>query len=102
MRIGGWKTASMFRRYNVVDERDLTEAAERLTGFPHGCGERAAHHRAARGRSGDPLPQRTSPENVQGRTRTEHGQSGPQRRCISRLNGRKFLIPLSEGWPSQV
>jgi integrase len=33
MRIGGWKTASMFRRYNVVDERDLTEAAERLTGF---------------------------------------------------------------------
>jgi hypothetical protein len=33
MRIGGWKTPSMFRRYNVVDERDLTEAAERLTGF---------------------------------------------------------------------
>ena len=33
MRIGGWKTASMFRRYNVVDERDLTEAAERLAGF---------------------------------------------------------------------
>ena len=33
MRIGGWKTASMFRRYNVVNERDLTEAAERLTGF---------------------------------------------------------------------
>jgi hypothetical protein len=23
----------MFRRYNVVDERDLTEAAERLAGF---------------------------------------------------------------------
>jgi hypothetical protein len=33
MRIGGWKTPSMFRRYNVVDERDLTEAAERLAGF---------------------------------------------------------------------
>src|SRR5262249_61992878 len=33
MRIGGWKTASMSRRYNVVDERDLTEAAERLMGF---------------------------------------------------------------------
>jgi integrase len=33
MRIGGWKTPSMFRRYNVVDERDLTEAAERLSGF---------------------------------------------------------------------
>src|SRR5262245_37474896 len=33
MRIGGWKTPSMFRRYNVVDERDLTEAGERLAGF---------------------------------------------------------------------
>src|SRR5262245_2432620 len=33
MRIGGWKTPSMFRRYNVVDERDLSEAAERLSGF---------------------------------------------------------------------
>ncbi len=33
MRIGGWKTKSMFARYNVVDERDLTEAAERLAGF---------------------------------------------------------------------
>jgi integrase len=33
MRIGGWKTPNMFRRYNVVDERDLTEAAERLAGF---------------------------------------------------------------------
>jgi integrase len=33
MRIGGWKTKSMFTRYNVVDERDLTEAGERLTAF---------------------------------------------------------------------
>ena len=33
MRIGGWKTPSMFRRYNAVDERDLSEAAERLSGF---------------------------------------------------------------------
>jgi hypothetical protein len=33
MRIGGWKTPSVFRRCNVVDERDLTEAAERLSGF---------------------------------------------------------------------
>ena len=32
-RIGGWKTKSMFARYNVVDERDLTEAAERLSAF---------------------------------------------------------------------
>jgi hypothetical protein len=33
MRIGGRKTPSMFRRYNVVDERDLAEAATRLSGF---------------------------------------------------------------------
>src|SRR5262249_27607182 len=33
MRIGGWKTKSMFARYNVVDERDLAEAATRLSGF---------------------------------------------------------------------
>jgi hypothetical protein len=28
-RIGGWKTASMFKRYNVIDERDLADAGER-------------------------------------------------------------------------
>jgi integrase len=27
-RIGGWKTASMFKRYNIVDERDLADAGE--------------------------------------------------------------------------
>jgi integrase len=32
-RIGGWKTASMFARYNVVDERDLADAGERLSAF---------------------------------------------------------------------
>src|SRR5262249_43935998 len=30
-RIGGWKTASMFKRYDIVDERDLAEAGGRLT-----------------------------------------------------------------------
>ena len=33
MRIGGWKTSTMFRRYNIVDENDLTEASERLADF---------------------------------------------------------------------
>jgi integrase len=28
--IGGWKTASMFKRYDIVDERDLRDASERL------------------------------------------------------------------------
>jgi integrase len=32
-RIGGWKTASMFKRYNVIDERDLLDAADRLDAF---------------------------------------------------------------------
>jgi len=32
-RIGGWKTASMFKRYNIVDARDLAEAGERLATF---------------------------------------------------------------------
>jgi hypothetical protein len=32
-RIGGWKTTSMFERYNVLDERDLADAGERLSAF---------------------------------------------------------------------
>lgn len=34
MRIGGWKTDSAFRRYNIVDERDLQEAADALDQKP--------------------------------------------------------------------
>jgi integrase len=30
MRIGGWKTASVFRRYDIVDKADLAEASRRL------------------------------------------------------------------------
>src|SRR5262249_29684768 len=33
MRIGGWKTPSTFRRYNIVDENDLAVAGERLAEF---------------------------------------------------------------------
>ena len=32
-RIGGWKTASMFKRYDIVDERDLRDAGERLSSY---------------------------------------------------------------------
>jgi integrase len=30
MRIGGWKTESVFRRYNIVDEADLRDATQKL------------------------------------------------------------------------
>ena len=33
MKICGWKTDSVFRRYGITNEKDLLEAAERLTEF---------------------------------------------------------------------
>jgi hypothetical protein len=33
MRITGHKTASMYRRYRIVDERDLREATQSLNAY---------------------------------------------------------------------
>ena len=41
MKIAGWKTRSMFERYNIVDGRDLREAARRME----------EHLKSARGRA---------------------------------------------------
>ena len=30
MRIGGWKTASVFKRYDIVDQADIAEAVTKL------------------------------------------------------------------------
>jgi hypothetical protein len=84
-RIGGWKTPSRFRRHSVVDERDLTEAAERLSTFLTGAASTApiivplAAARAARATG-------------------EHGQSRLFNRCTGRLDCRRLLNSiLGEG-----
>lgn len=32
-RIGGWKTEAMFLRYNIIDERDFMEAAQKMEAY---------------------------------------------------------------------
>ena len=39
MQLGGWKTRSVFDRYNVTSERDLADALERASRYVN---ERAA------------------------------------------------------------
>ena len=39
MELGGWRTRSVFSRYNVTSERDLADAVERISGY---VAERAA------------------------------------------------------------
>jgi len=33
MRLGGWRTRSMFSRYSIVDEQDLVDAGEAYARF---------------------------------------------------------------------
>ena len=48
MKIGGWKTRSVFDRYNIVDEKDLADAAVKL--------DRKAQQRKLRHSSGTVTP----------------------------------------------
>ena len=83
MRIGGWKTPSMFRRCNlvdVVDERDLTEAAERLSGFLTDATRAAPTI----------LPLATARRSREaGPQSTEHGQLGRFTGCTGQSGSRK-------------
>jgi hypothetical protein len=83
VRVGGWKTKCMSAPYNVVDERDLTEAAERLAGFLADA--------ASAPPTIVPLARSTPPGGGPSRrTRTEHGQSTPVGRCSGQLDGHKL------------
>jgi hypothetical protein len=42
MKIGGWKTPSMFRRYNISDQTDVKGAFDKLSGFLVAARTRAA------------------------------------------------------------
>jgi len=81
-RIGGWKTASMFKRYNIVDERDLVEAGERLSVSLTDAASAAPPIVPNRG---------CSDRQPRGQTRPEHGQSGRGGGCAGPRGSRKFL-----------
>jgi len=55
MRLLGWQTAHMFRRYNITDTRDLAEGVERLGSFLKARSRRlsAARSRAQRSRAAE-------------------------------------------------
>ena len=45
MKLAGWETASVFRRYAIVNEADLTEATKRLAAS-RGAQAHHEHHGA--------------------------------------------------------
>ncbi len=47
MKVGGWKTASVFRRYAIVDSDDLRDAARRMDQPPSDfCEPKNEHSRS--------------------------------------------------------
>ena len=73
MELGGWRTRSVFSRYNVTSERDLADAVERISGY---VAERAAErpkvrplHPESGGSDREPAqnPHNPAPEASEGR-----------------------------------
>jgi hypothetical protein len=54
MKLGGWKTRSMFERYNIVDQRDLRDALDKLEA--QRVEEERNWHKVSHNSLGDPQP----------------------------------------------
>jgi hypothetical protein len=86
MRLGGWRTRSMFSRYSIVDERDLADAGQSLCPVPRAGDDRAPQGRAAPG-AGMTMAGRR--ERSRTRSGTRSGTRGPIARhhpALSRWN----------------
>ena len=73
----------MLRRYNVVDERDLAEAAERLSGFLTDAARTALQSYPSPPLAGAAMKGRSQ------RMQTEYGQFGGFTGCAGRSGSRK-------------
>ena len=51
MRIGGWKTRSVFERYNIVNTRDLHDAAAKLERYQEGLAAAAEQNKQSKTQS---------------------------------------------------
>jgi integrase len=55
MRIGGWKTRTVFERYAIVTQTDVDEALKKLETYDHEFGHSFGHSEAKEGQSKAPV-----------------------------------------------